>query len=156
MNLDRSVFTDALVAMVAEGTGKKVGKEGPPKVAKQIGGRTELVDLNVSDISAFPYYVCWPLTGTRYTGPPYGDEPFADAHWLYQFDVVALRGDQRDKANKRIRDVVLGRAEGKWIYELRPDGMGVMTRGFAGDAPETGEGGIVASAVRFEFQVTPR
>jgi hypothetical protein len=153
--LARLPFTLALIVMLEEATGRRVGNGAVPRVEKTVAGRTEMEPLDTQDKENFPYYILYKIGGTTYDGPPFGAEANADVWWTYQVTPVALREDQQQSAEDRIVDAVLGRTGDDWTYTIDVDGMSVMTREARGDGGGDSGDGIVTSAPRFAFAVTP-
>jgi hypothetical protein len=141
------VFTNALVAMLAAGSGKPVGKGKRP-------------DGNPSS-----YYILYRVDRTT-DGAPYSDLN-EDATLVYQ--ITAVSGpdpndpdsygtqDQLEWLEDKAREVILGRDPNtrRWLHDLAPAGIRVMARRAdvePGGTPDPTDG-IMSSASRFAFDV---
>lgn len=141
------VFTNALAAMLAAGSGKPVGKGRRP------------------DGNPASYYILWRVDRNT-DGAPYTDLN-EDATLVYQ--VTAVSGpdpsdpdsygtqDQLEWLEDKAREVILGRdpATRRWLHELNPPGIRVIARRpdiEVGGTPDPTDG-IMSSASRFAFQV---
>jgi hypothetical protein len=142
------VFTNALIAMLAAGTGKPVGKGRRP------------------DGSPSDYYILWRVDRAT-DGAPYTDLN-EDATLIYQVTSVSAPDPQDPDSfgtqsqlewlEDKAREVILGRSPvtGQWLHDLNPTGMKVIAR-----RPDVEPGGtsdpadgIMSSAIRFAFDLT--
>lgn len=144
MTIPRLPLTRALVAVLAEGTGRPCG----------LGVLPRAVD---GEPAAFPYLILDSLPG-EFSGPSFADW-HADAAWTYQVTSVGERADQVQWLSDRVRAVLFDRTASGWRTEVAVAGMRVIDRELTvdagGDPVDGSQGDIVSYVQRFTITVTP-
>jgi len=141
VTLPRLPMGKALRDALEAGTGKPCGWGGFPRVG------TPAVPAEP------PFTVLYDLPGTTYAGPPLDDD-HADVEWVWQVTCVARRADQAIWLGDRVREVVLGKVAGVYVYPLVVGGMVVIGRRSDGDGGVDGQDGVVNYSERFALTVT--
>jgi hypothetical protein len=115
---DRRPLTDALLALLAEGTDRPAYDHGAPPDADP------------------PYNVVWSIEGGRYEGT-WGD-PVEIADVVYQIDSVGMARRSAEWLADKVGHVMLDRETGgAFSAELDVDGMAVTNR-----SPQGGPAGV--------------
>ncbi|MEU7640947.1 hypothetical protein AB0C11_33600 [Streptomyces sp. NPDC039016] len=148
MTAARLPVTRALVALVEQATGRPCGLGELPRVQDDAG---EWQPAQV------PYAIVDSLPGT-FSGPPLWDWQ-ADAAWSYQVTSVGEREDQVQWLADYVRHGIVGRAFGRWAYDLDVTQARVIDRQLehdaAGQTSVSAAGAIVSYVQRFTITVTP-
>lgn len=126
---DRRPLTDALLALLAEGTGRPVYDHGaPPNAADD--------DDEDDQPAGPPYVVVWSIEGGRYEGT-WGD-PVEIADVVYQIDSVGMARRSAEWLADKVGHVMLDRETGgAFSADLDVDGMAITNR-----SPQGGPAGV--------------
>ncbi|MDN0193917.1 hypothetical protein [Streptomyces sp. S.PNR 29] len=148
MSAPRLPVTRALAALIEKATGRPCGIGELPRVQLESGEW---------EPAGAPYTVLDSLPG-EFSGPPLEDW-HADAAWGYQVTSVGEREDQVQWLADRVRAGIVGRASGRWAYDLHIPQARVIDRELdheAGGEPSLSAAGAIVSYVqRFTITVTP-